>query len=71
MATLTVRHTDVQVHGHLIVNSFVFKNLSTAEVIQRLITSEDTNSQWSRISNLSHGTRLIFPMKTQIHYYNI
>jgi len=32
-----VRHTD-QTYGHVIVNSSAFKNLSTAEVIQRLKT---------------------------------
>jgi len=39
-----VRHTDIQTYGHVIVNSTAFKNLSTAEVIERLKTSDGMNN---------------------------
>jgi len=39
-----VRHTDNQAYGHVIVNSPAFKNLSTAEVIQRLKTYDGLNN---------------------------
>jgi hypothetical protein len=38
-----VRHTD-QTYGHVTVNSSAFKNLSTAEVIQRLKTYDGMNN---------------------------